>query len=168
MNGKIVIGVLSTIASSMIYQTRTASACGGFFCNQQPVTQTGEQIIFAVDEVNDTVQVDVQISYQGLAEDFAWLLPLPEAPLAVETGSSLAFLLKGPEALDSHARRASMLTGSACGECCPPVPHWSLRCGGRGNSMDSGTRGMARCLCRTAPRGAYYLEFGVAPAGCRV
>jgi hypothetical protein len=66
-------------------------ACGGFFCNQQSVSQTGEQIIFAVDESTNTVQVDIQIAYQGLAPDFAWLLPLSDEPQSIETGATWAF-----------------------------------------------------------------------------
>jgi MYXO-CTERM domain-containing protein len=59
----------------------TASACGGFFCNpDEPVDQAGEDILFAVDPANETVTVHVQIQYQGPAEEFAWVVPVPAAP----------------------------------------------------------------------------------------
>jgi hypothetical protein len=58
-----------------------ALACGGFFCNRdQPVDQSGETIVFAIDEEADKVEVHVQIAYQGAAEDFAWVLPAPSEP----------------------------------------------------------------------------------------
>ncbi|MCC7381615.1 MAG: DUF2330 domain-containing protein [Deltaproteobacteria bacterium] len=69
-----------------------ADACGGFFCNaQQPVIQTGEAIIFAVDRPSQTVEATINISYQGAAQDFAWILPLQAAPTSIELGSSFAF-----------------------------------------------------------------------------
>jgi hypothetical protein len=70
-----------------------AEACGGFFCSNTPVVQTGERIIFAVDEGAGTVEVIINISYQGSASDFAWLLPLPSAPLSIDVGSSWAFAI---------------------------------------------------------------------------
>ena len=68
-----------------------ADACGGFFCGQTPVVQTGEQIVFVVDHEANTVDATIQISYSGQAEDFAWLLPLQSAPSEVKIGSNLAF-----------------------------------------------------------------------------
>ena len=49
-----------------------ARACGGFFCSQVPVDQSGENIVFAVD--GTTVTAYIQISYVGAAEQFAWIL----------------------------------------------------------------------------------------------
>jgi len=57
-----------------------ANACGGFFCNNVPVEQEGEDIVFSVDEENQTTTVHVQISYTGAAEDFAWIVPVPTIP----------------------------------------------------------------------------------------
>ena len=49
-----------------------ALACGGFFCNNlERVDQSGEKIVFAIDEERK-VEVHVQIAYTGAAEDFAW------------------------------------------------------------------------------------------------
>ena len=56
-----------------------ASACGGFFCSQVPVEQAGERILFAVE--GTTVTAHIQIQYQGEAEKFSWVVPLPSEPV---------------------------------------------------------------------------------------
>lgn len=56
-----------------------ALACGGLFCNSaQPVDQVGERILFAL--VDDKIEVHVQISYEGPAEEFSWIVPVPAEP----------------------------------------------------------------------------------------
>jgi MYXO-CTERM domain-containing protein len=57
-----------------------AWACGGFFCGNVPVDQQGEDILFAVDPEQNETTVHVQITYQGKADDFAWILPVPTEP----------------------------------------------------------------------------------------
>src|SRR5262245_34695707 len=64
--------------SSLLLSSSEAAACGGFFCGQQPVDQTAERILFEVGQ--DSVTMTTQISYNGRAEDFAWILPLNEVP----------------------------------------------------------------------------------------
>lgn len=65
-------------------------ACGGTFCDgnqpgSMPVDQTGETILFALD--NGYVEAHVQIEYDGgTADQFAWLVPVPEIP-EIEVGS---------------------------------------------------------------------------------
>ena len=57
----------------------TALACGGFFCELAlPVVQTGEAIVFGVE--GNKVTMHVQILYQGPAEGFSWVLPVPFKP----------------------------------------------------------------------------------------
>ena len=56
-----------------------ASACGGFFCSQVPVDQAGEKILFAVE--GTTVTAHIQIQYQGEADKFSWVVPLPSLPV---------------------------------------------------------------------------------------
>ena len=56
----------------------SASACGGFFCQNSPVDQTGERIVFTVND-DDTITTLIEIQYQGEADDFSWILPIPEA-----------------------------------------------------------------------------------------
>jgi hypothetical protein len=65
-----------------------ARACGGFFCSQVPVDQTGEQIIFGVG--NGTITAQILINYAGEAEDFAWVLPVASKP-EITLGSQSAF-----------------------------------------------------------------------------
>ena len=67
----------------------SAQACGGTFCNTNtPVNQTAERIIF-VDRPDGTVTAVVEIQYQGSAEDFSWVLPVPGIP-DVDVSSTLA------------------------------------------------------------------------------
>jgi hypothetical protein len=55
-----------------------AHACGGLFCQNNPVDQNAERIIFT--QNNDgTVTAIIQIQYTGFDEDFSWILPLPDA-----------------------------------------------------------------------------------------
>ncbi len=64
------------------------SACGGFFCQQIPINQAGEQIIFRQD--GDMVTAVVLIQYAGAADDFSWVVPVPGIP-ELSTGSDLVF-----------------------------------------------------------------------------
>ncbi|MFW6051967.1 MAG: DUF2330 domain-containing protein [Myxococcota bacterium] len=67
-----------------------AKACGGFFCNAgAPVSQAAERILFSKN-ADGTVTAVVQILYQGPAEEFAWMLPVPGSP-EVRVSSDLAF-----------------------------------------------------------------------------
>ncbi|MEE2788814.1 MAG: DUF2330 domain-containing protein [Myxococcota bacterium] len=51
-------------------------ACGGLFCNNaRPVNQAAERILFAVE--NEQITMVVQIQYEGPPSDFGWLLPVP-------------------------------------------------------------------------------------------
>ncbi|MBI2892318.1 MAG: DUF2330 domain-containing protein [Deltaproteobacteria bacterium] len=66
-----------------------ARACGGFFCSQVPVDQSGEQLLFSVED-DGTIVAHVMIRYQGAAEDFAWVLPLSSEP-EITTGLASIF-----------------------------------------------------------------------------
>ncbi len=65
-----------------------AWACGGFFCQLVPIDQAGEQIIFRQD--GNKVTAIVLIQYEGDAEDFSWVLPVPGVP-EFELASDLVF-----------------------------------------------------------------------------
>lgn len=67
-----------------------ASACGGFFCQNVPMDQAGENLLFAV-EGDGTLTTHVQILYQGEADAFAWILPLPSVPTSIAVGSDELF-----------------------------------------------------------------------------
>lgn len=69
----------------MLLLLSQALACGGLFCNSaQPVDQVGERILFALIpgdvEGEGEVEVHVQLSYQGPAEEFSWIVPTPTLP----------------------------------------------------------------------------------------
>ena len=59
----------------LVCLTLTSWACGGLFCNARPVNQAAERILFAVED--DQINMVVQIQYQGPPSDFGWLLPVP-------------------------------------------------------------------------------------------
>ena len=67
---------------------RAAHACGGFFCNNVPIDQSGERVLFAVND--GVVTAHIQIIYKGAAEKFAWVLPIPAIP-TVNVGTDALF-----------------------------------------------------------------------------
>ena len=76
-----------------LFAPRVAAACGGTFCDgatptPMPVDQTGEDILFVPD--GDQLEVHVRIQYNGAAERFAWMVPLPAVP-EVEIGVDALF-----------------------------------------------------------------------------
>lgn len=76
---------------SFLLAPSSASACGGFFCGQQPVDQQAERIVFAVGPTH--TRMIVQIAYRGLADDFAWVLPLGFVPAESDLGTFSALAL---------------------------------------------------------------------------
>lgn len=75
--------ILSTLLLFvLLILSRPVLACGGLFCQNTPVDQNAERIIFTQNG-NGTVSAIVQIQYTGFAEDFSWILPIP-APIAAE------------------------------------------------------------------------------------
>lgn len=86
--------IFSTLFGAIVlvgtYQLPRASACGGFFCdNAQPVVQAAERIVFQHDGAGNVTAI-VQIQYQGTAERFAWVLPVPGRP-DVGVSSNIVF-----------------------------------------------------------------------------
>jgi len=72
---------MNTLLLSVLLAPTPAEACGGFFCNRdQPVDQSGETIVFEVDETEDKVTMHVQVDYEGPAESFAWVVPVKGVP----------------------------------------------------------------------------------------
>jgi hypothetical protein len=88
-----------------------AWACGGLFCQNTPVDQTGEKILFSSD--GTTVTAYVQIAYQGDAKDFSWVVPVPSRP-TLEAGSNSLFM-----ALQA-ATRPTFRLNYAAGTCMSP------------------------------------------------
>ncbi len=75
-----------TLAAS----TPRAEACGCFAppSPMTPVVQAGERILFMHD--GSTVTAYIQIQYQGAANEFGWLVPLPSVP-TLELGTDELF-----------------------------------------------------------------------------
>ena len=73
------LGIASAVSiASLVALAPRAEACGGFFCQNVPVDQTGEQILFAVE--NGRVEAQIKVDYAGAAEEFSWVVPVPSLP----------------------------------------------------------------------------------------
>lgn len=83
-----VFAAAGALASALLPQS--ASACGGFFCNNsQPVNQSAERILFSVAD-DGTVTATIQILYSGDSSTFAWVLPVAGSP-EVNVSSNAVF-----------------------------------------------------------------------------
>ncbi|MFK7803351.1 MAG: DUF2330 domain-containing protein [Anaerolineae bacterium] len=82
------------LAGLAFFQTQPAAACGGFFCQNSPVDQAAERILYTVND-NGTITTLIEIQYTGAAPDFSWILPIPEeisaADLAVPDDGDTVF-----------------------------------------------------------------------------
>lgn len=87
--------ITSFVAAFIVLSAQSAGACGGFFCQNNPVDQTGERIVFTVND-DGTITTLIEIQYFGTADDFSWILPIPEAISA----DDLAVPEDGPEVFD--------------------------------------------------------------------
>jgi hypothetical protein len=80
----------AAVAAAVATQAEPAAACGGLFCSAaSPVNQTAERIIFASDGAG-TITCAIEIQYEGPAERFSWVLPVPGVP-EVGVSSNAAF-----------------------------------------------------------------------------
>jgi hypothetical protein len=72
--------VIACVLLIPLIQIRDAEACGCFALPSPttPVVQAGERILFAHD--GNQVIAYIQIQYQGKADQFGWLVPLPSVP----------------------------------------------------------------------------------------
>jgi hypothetical protein len=68
--------VLLLVLLLAVVGVQDAAACGGLFCQNIPVDQNAERIIFT-DNGDGTISAYIQIQYTGSAPDFSWILPLP-------------------------------------------------------------------------------------------
>lgn len=101
---------LAAALAALASEARVAQACGGFFCGQQPVDQSAERVVFAVDREAGTTDMIVQIAFQGAARDFAWIVPLGGVPLE---GSLDTFPQAALTALDANSA-PQIFGGGAC------------------------------------------------------
>lgn len=91
------------VASTAAFAPSIAEACGCFAPPTvgEPVVQAGERIVFAHD--NGKVVAHIQIQFEGQADDFAWLVPMPAVPelrigteelfIQLETATAPKFIL---------------------------------------------------------------------------
>jgi hypothetical protein len=87
-------------------------ACGGFFCDlNNRVDQAAERIVFGID--NGKVETHVQITYEGDAAEFAWVVPAPAQP-ELFTSSQILF-----DALENVTAPRFTLQQSIVGDDCP-------------------------------------------------
>ncbi|MBN1203391.1 MAG: DUF2330 domain-containing protein [Myxococcaceae bacterium] len=82
------VAVWGALLTAGLLAAPPAEACGGFFCSRVPIDQAGERIVFGVRD--DTVEAHIQIQYQGDAEKFSWVVPMPALP-SLDVGSPLIF-----------------------------------------------------------------------------
>ena len=73
------LAIAVTAAVAGLYSPQPADACGGLFSEAGwDVVQQAQRIIFTQNG-DGTVSAYMQLEYSGDAEDFSWVLPLPEA-----------------------------------------------------------------------------------------
>ncbi len=72
----------------MSFGGNVAWACGGFFCSGQQIDQSGERVLFVVEDGH--VEAHIQIQFEGTASDFSWVVPVSEVP-TFDVGSDEAF-----------------------------------------------------------------------------
>ncbi len=90
--GASAIATVVVAAGAVLAYAPSAQACGGFFCSQTPIDQSGEQIIFSL--TPNHVTAYIQISYTGAAKDFAWVVPVAAKP-EISVGSQAVFQAVG-------------------------------------------------------------------------
>jgi hypothetical protein len=78
--GLALAGALALLALVHVGHTPAAHACGCFAPPNPsvPIVQSGERIIFAMQD--GVVTAHIQIQYSGDPEEFAWLVPMPAVP----------------------------------------------------------------------------------------
>jgi hypothetical protein len=82
--------LMITCISLLCIPIGTSWACGGFFCNSsQPVNQNAERILFAAQE--GQIEMHVQIQYQGPPVGFGWILPVAPG-VETEVSSEALFI----------------------------------------------------------------------------
>ncbi len=75
---KLMLMVATVFCVFVVASAQPTLACGGLFCQNIPVDQAAERIIFTVDP--GQVSAYVQINYTGAAPNFAWVVPVPSVP----------------------------------------------------------------------------------------
>ena len=112
-----------------------AHACGGFFCQTLPMEQAGEDILYAKDD-DGTLTMIVRIAYEGSADEFAWILPVPVEPeldvstdalfTALATSTAPQFVISGNRVegtcrAEPQCDYPSYSSGFGCGASAAPL-----------------------------------------------
>jgi MYXO-CTERM domain-containing protein len=97
---RILLTSLAAGAAIAAAYPQTAEACGGTFCDvgptAMPVDQTGENILFIMDEGSVEAQIQIQYDPDSTAAVFAWVVPVTEVPtFAVGSDRLFTNLLNG-------------------------------------------------------------------------
>jgi len=112
----------SLVAATLVVATLTSTvplkthACGGFFCTTVPINQAAEQIVFRQEGTDITAMV--RILYAGNAEDFSWVVPVPNTP-EISIGADATFNELG---FTTQPRFILRQEGNVCPQDNPPVP----------------------------------------------
>ncbi len=89
-----VASILVAALASTTLVPSVAQACGGLFCDNapmpMPVDQTGENILFVIDDAAGKIEAHIQIQYMGDPQKFAWVIPVQSIP-DFSAGSELLF-----------------------------------------------------------------------------
>ena len=113
---------LALVAPIVLFSPN-AQACGGFFCDgQTPVDQSGEKILFVVDQ--NGVEAHVQISYTGTDAQFAWVVPTRQVP-TLSVGIDRMFTVVGQRTAPQYSVNW----------------HYPNNCGGYGGAGGTGGSG---------------------------
>lgn len=105
---KLALNSAALLLIGTLFQSAPAIACGGLFCQNIPVDQAGEQILFNQD--GEYITAMVRVLYEGDSENFSWVVPVPSTP-ELSTGADAMF--DELEQLTSP-RFTLERTGSAC------------------------------------------------------
>ncbi|MCA9697067.1 MAG: hypothetical protein KC431_06060, partial [Myxococcales bacterium] len=74
------ISLISALAAvPLLVAPAEAEACGGTFCDNgpmsMPVDQTGENILFVINDTNVEAHIQIQYDPDADADKFAWVIP---------------------------------------------------------------------------------------------
>ena len=80
------LALLSVLAALpfLLLEPAPAEACGGTFCdsgpNSMPVDQTGENVLFVIDDTHVEAHIQIQYDPDADADKFAWVIPMQVLP----------------------------------------------------------------------------------------
>jgi MYXO-CTERM domain-containing protein len=104
--------ILVVLAVGVGTGARRADACGGFFCSQVPIDQSGEQIAFSLTDTHVTAHI--QISFTGNAKDFAWVVPVQTKP-TLSVGTQALFTALAQRTQPVYQVDWNFASGGFCG-----------------------------------------------------